>query len=350
MILIIGAGLSGLLTAYHLKKEGIPFKILEARDRIGGRIHTVYKTNEAPVEMGATWFTSQHTYLRSLLEELGINYFEQHMGSKVFYQPSSAQPPQLVTIPNESTSYRISGGTSNLINTLFSTLDPNNVLLNQTVKKISFEENSVLVEATENFKATKVVLALPPKLWSKNILFTPSLPSSLMSIATETHTWMEDSIKVALTFEAPFWEQENIPATLFSNAGPVTEFYDHCDPKRSVFALCGFINAAYKQFSNAERQEAVIKQLKNTYGSRVLEYVTYQECLWNKEEYTFKASEDFLFPHQNNGNPIFSNSFFNEKLLISSSESALEFPGYMNGAVLAATVTAKKIITAQQGI
>ncbi|SFW60487.1 flavin monoamine oxidase family protein [Cellulophaga fucicola] len=350
MILIIGAGLSGLLTAYHLKKEGIPFKVLEARDRVGGRIHTIYKTNEAPVEMGATWFTSQHTYLRSLLEELGISYFEQYMGSKVFYQPSSAQPPQLVTIPNESPSYRISGGTFNLINTLLSTLDTTDVLLNQTVKKVTFEEKSVLVEAKDNFKATKVVLALPPKLWSKNILFTPGLPSNLMNIATETHTWMEDAIKVALTFKEPFWEQENIPATLFSNAGPVTEFYDHCDHKRSAFALCGFINSAYKQLSSTERQEAVIKQLKNTFGSRVLEYVTYQEYLWSKEEYTFKASEAYIFPHQNNGNPIFSNSFFTDKLLISSSESALEFPGYMNGAVLAATATAKKIVQAQQEI
>ncbi|MBC7418283.1 MAG: NAD(P)-binding protein [Pedobacter sp.] len=31
MILIIGAGLSGLLTAYRLKRAGIPFKIIEAR-------------------------------------------------------------------------------------------------------------------------------------------------------------------------------------------------------------------------------------------------------------------------------------------------------------------------------
>ena len=47
MIIIVGAGLSGLLTGYLLKKEGIPFKILEARNRIGGRINTVYGTNEA---------------------------------------------------------------------------------------------------------------------------------------------------------------------------------------------------------------------------------------------------------------------------------------------------------------
>lgn len=89
MIIIIGAGLSGLLAAYHLKKEGIPFKILEARTRVGGRINTVYGTNNTPVEMGATWFGTQHKNLIALLEELGIKYFEQYMEGTVFFQPFS---------------------------------------------------------------------------------------------------------------------------------------------------------------------------------------------------------------------------------------------------------------------
>lgn len=49
MILIIGAGLSGLLTGLRLKQAGIPFRILEARNRIGGRVNTLYKSNTAPI-------------------------------------------------------------------------------------------------------------------------------------------------------------------------------------------------------------------------------------------------------------------------------------------------------------
>ncbi len=60
------------------------------------------------------------------------------------------------------------------------------------------------------------------------------------------------------------------------------------------------------------------------------------------------ASDTFLYPHQNNGNPIFNTSLFDDKLLISSSESALEFPGYMDGAVCSADSIAEKIIKAQQ--
>jgi len=40
-VLIIGAGLSGLATAYELKKKGIPYHILEILPRVGGRVRTI---------------------------------------------------------------------------------------------------------------------------------------------------------------------------------------------------------------------------------------------------------------------------------------------------------------------
>jgi monoamine oxidase len=346
MILIIGAGLSGLLTAYRLKKESIPFKVLEARSRIGGRINTVYGTNDAPIEMGATWFDSQHKHLIALLAELGIDYFEQYMDGTVFFQPSSTSPAQSIQIPSQPPSYRISGGTSHLIHTLYQKLDKNDVLLNQPVKEIKFSENSVQVTANEFFEGNAVVLSIPPKMWVNKILFDPQLPNNIVNIAKQTHTWMEDSIKVALTYTEPFWQQENLSGTLFCNTGPITELYDHCNHQRSKYALCGFVNPAYKNLSNTERQAAVIHQMKSVFGTKVEAYLDYKECIWSQEKYTSDESPIPLYPHQNNGNPIFGNSFFNDKLMISSSEVAIEFPGYMDGAVLAANVTAKKITTA----
>ena len=40
-VVIVGAGLSGLATAYELKKAGISFEILELQPRLGGRVRTV---------------------------------------------------------------------------------------------------------------------------------------------------------------------------------------------------------------------------------------------------------------------------------------------------------------------
>jgi monoamine oxidase len=66
-VIIIGAGLSGLSTAYQLKKAGINFKIIEAQDRIGGRIETIYGQDDTPMEMGATWFGKEHWIHWSML-------------------------------------------------------------------------------------------------------------------------------------------------------------------------------------------------------------------------------------------------------------------------------------------
>ncbi|MBD3750683.1 MAG: FAD-dependent oxidoreductase [Sphingobacteriales bacterium] len=345
MVIIIGAGLSGLLTAYRLKKEGIPFKILEARNRVGGRIHTLYTANHAPVEMGATWFGPQHKHLIALLKELEINAFEQHTDRKIFYQTSTISQ---LEIPDQEPSYRISGGSSQLIHTLVKKLDESDILFHQSVKEIRIHKNSVEVIANGTFVGNSVVLAVPPKLWAKRILFDPPLPKELMNVAEQTHTWMVDSIKVALTYEQPFWQQENIPATLFSNIGPVTEFYDHCNHERTQYALCGFVHTSFKNLSNLERKVGVINQLKNIFGLRVEEFMDYRECVWSKETHTFEASDHFLYPHQNNGNPIFSGSFFDDKLLISSTESAAEFPGYMDGAVFSGNLIAHRIQELQQ--
>ena len=344
MVIIIGAGLSGLLTAYRLKKEGVPFKILEARDRIGGRIHTVYDTNQTPVEMGATWFNDQHQYLKTLIKELNIDYFEQYMEGSAFYQPLATSPAHLIQIPSQAPSYRISCGSTHLINTLYESLDENEVLLNHSVTEILFQNNRFQVVADEIYEADKVVLALPPKLWANRIVFKPQLPIDLKTIATQTQTWMEDSIKIALTYTEPFWAQNQVSGTLFSNVGPITELYDHCNEERTKYALCGFIHPNFKNLLYKERKARVIIQLKDVFGLKAEEFINYEECLWSHELNTFEATENFLFPHQNNGNQIFSKTFYNDALFISGSESALVSPGYMDGAVYAAELTAERII------
>ena len=52
-VLVLGAGIAGLSAAYHLKRAGIEATVLEARDRIGGRVWTDREFADIPIEFGA---------------------------------------------------------------------------------------------------------------------------------------------------------------------------------------------------------------------------------------------------------------------------------------------------------
>ena len=53
-VLVVGAGMSGLTVANALTEAGVECVVLEARDHIGGRLHTV-DVGGCPVDMGGSW-------------------------------------------------------------------------------------------------------------------------------------------------------------------------------------------------------------------------------------------------------------------------------------------------------
>jgi len=74
-IIIIGAGASGLMAAYELAKAGQKVIVLEASERIGGRMYTaVYDGFEQPLELGAEFVHGELPLTLALLKEAGIAY------------------------------------------------------------------------------------------------------------------------------------------------------------------------------------------------------------------------------------------------------------------------------------
>ena len=53
--IIIGAGSAGLACARNIKQAGMDVVVLEAQDRIGGRLKTSHLWQDMPVELGASW-------------------------------------------------------------------------------------------------------------------------------------------------------------------------------------------------------------------------------------------------------------------------------------------------------
>jgi monoamine oxidase len=71
-VIVIGAGIAGLAAADELTKAGIKPLVVEARDRIGGRIHTV-RDSDVRIELGAEFIHGRPPVLFELLKELGLN-------------------------------------------------------------------------------------------------------------------------------------------------------------------------------------------------------------------------------------------------------------------------------------
>ncbi len=349
-ICIIGAGLTGLLLAYRLEKADKKVVIVESRERIGGRIYTDYKDGLAPVEMGATWLFRQHSQLQALMQELNVNIFEQVIDRKVIYEADAKSPFYLATLPeNQEPTYRVQGGSMLIIQALADKLVHTKIYLNSQVKTII--DNQSLLGLTIGDKsgeykieASSVVSTLPPNLLVKTISFQPQLSREFVAIARKTHTWMGESIKVALRYNRPFWRREGTAGTIFSNVGPVTEMYDHSDYKDEYYALMGFFNSSFQSLNKEQRKAMVLKQLEKYYGKVVYDRPEYVETVWSHETSTYQTYDSHVVPHQFQGHPIYQQSLYNGQLFLAGTETSSEHPGYMEGAIRSAEYVLRTLL------
>ncbi|MFT4565352.1 MAG: monoamine oxidase [Saprospiraceae bacterium] len=345
-ILIIGGGLTGLTLAYLLRGEGLNIRIVEARDRWGGRIYTKRTESGPPQEMGATWLGKKHSALNNLLKELDLTIFEQNLSNKAIYEAISTSAPQLVQLPpNNDPSFRIADGTEAIIEALKAYLLEDQLHKGERVLSIAEKGDQLMVKTDRTIiDASIVVSTLPPYLFAKTINIKTDLPKETQSIMAATHTWMGESIKVSLTYLTPFWRIAYLSGTIFSNVGPISEMYDHSNYEDDSYALKGFFNGAYFSISKEERLNLVLNQLRKYYGDLADKYINYEEQVWRNEPLTFAPYDSHLLPHQNNGHAVFRKNYFNGKLYIGGAETADHHPGYMEGAVRSANFIAQSIM------
>src|SRR5882762_11063232 len=83
-VVVVGAGMAGLTAARALAEAGMKVLVVEAQDRIGGRIWTRHIGDEA-IELGAEFIHGRPPELWALIDEAGLETYERG-GTQVCFE------------------------------------------------------------------------------------------------------------------------------------------------------------------------------------------------------------------------------------------------------------------------
>jgi monoamine oxidase len=81
-VVIVGGGFSGIAAAKKLQEAGQSFMVLEARERLGGRVFTKRFDNDLYLDFGGQWIGPTQDRMYELCHELGVSYFETYNEGK----------------------------------------------------------------------------------------------------------------------------------------------------------------------------------------------------------------------------------------------------------------------------
>ena len=170
-VIIVGAGAAGLAAAKKLEEKGIGYQILEATDKVGGRIQKNENFADFPIDLGAEWIHEDKSILNYL-----INQPENEPNIEtILYQPMNVQQVvgnTISQIPNQDmidyyadyiTEYKFKNTTwYDYIDENFAQNIEQNIIYNSKVTTIDYSGDQVVL-TTENgteYQADKVILTV----------------------------------------------------------------------------------------------------------------------------------------------------------------------------------------------
>ena len=233
-VTVVGAGMSGLAAAQKLADENIRVTVLEARDRIGGRVWTDHSLG-LPLDFGASWIHGIcGNPLTRLADEVGAERIATDFESVVVRNQHSCEIDwnntsqiycQIVEVEQEygadtgdlsaeaeeeganvvGDHVSFPGGYNQILEPLKSGLD---IRFSSVVSAVKLAGNVVEVTGSGALYVADAVLITVPlgALKAERIAFSPSLPQDKKAAISRLGMGLLD--KVYLQFDEVFWDEE----------------------------------------------------------------------------------------------------------------------------------------------
>ncbi|WP_220335126.1 flavin monoamine oxidase family protein [Paracoccus thiocyanatus] len=352
-VLIIGGGLAGLTAAWQLHRAGIDFLLVEARDRLGGRILTAGAGGLPAADgfdLGPSWFwPGMHPGMDRLVAELGLAAFAQAgEGALLFQRAGRPAPERYPMMQQEPASMRLAGGTGAIIAALAARLPADRIRLGTRIARITHGQAGIVAHLADwpaPIAASHVICALPPRLLAA-IALDPAPKAATLDLWRGTPTWMAPHAKMFALYDRPFWRDAGLSGAAHSQTGPLVEMHDATTASGKA-ALFGFVGVPAPHRVQAGRDAVVaasVAQLGQLFGPQALTPLATLYHDWAADPLTATALDQAAGEHPAGGQRDWSGAIWRDRLTLAGSETAVQTPGYLAGAIEAGERAAAKLI------
>ena len=344
--LIIGGGLSGLALALRLAVARHDYFLIEARDRLGGRILSA-QHGAGQFDLGPAWYWPGQPRMAELVRELDLHHFEQYSKGDLIFEDNYDRVQRLSGHAMMQGSFRIDGTMMQLVNGLSRLLRPSRVLTGAQVIALQKSDSGVGVTLADQrrFMAKRVVFALPPRLAS-GLIFEPDLSEEVRRSLGSVSTWMAGQSKAVAVYSEPFWRDSGASGDAISRIGPMAEIHDASPMNGGPYALFGFLGIppSARQDVSVVR-EAIVAQLTRIFGPKAQAPLAVKIKDWARDAFTATdADQRPLAAHPRYCLPDTLKGVWNGRVLFAGTEVANQFGGYLEGALEAADYAAAQIL------
>jgi len=242
-VVVVGAGIAGLHAASLIlqARPSTKLLVLERCPQIGGRALTVSNS----FDLGGAWsWSDQH--LGELASRLNTTRFPQPAaGNDVIVNSYATQVTNthgqlLACGPGGQRFERGVGGIATALAAEVSALGGQFQLI------VAVNSISTTSRPTRNdFVRTKItIVAAPPQLIASNITFNPPLPETQAQTMLQTQTWMYNTGKAIVEYDAPWWREAGLnlcSSGTSSRGGVIDVTWDNSDYANDKFAIGMFV-------------------------------------------------------------------------------------------------------------